>query len=126
MCFYTDDYPEFHETTTPKARKPHRCEECGRTIQRGEQYHRASGKFDGVFYSTATCLECEATRKIIHEAEIAEGCHWSDSWCPVGELREAIRERGYGIIEVDADYEPVKLLRPEAAHLFPELARSDA
>lgn len=71
-----DGYPEFHDVTKPKARKQHRCEECGRTIAVGQVYERCSGKFDGDFYSTKTCLPCAE----IAEAFYCEGRITGNLW----------------------------------------------
>lgn len=49
--FYTDEYP--------KARKPHTCEFCGRTIERGERYAKQTGKCDGEFFSRSLCQTCD-------------------------------------------------------------------
>lgn len=41
-----------------KARKPHQCQECGRTIAPGETYRREEGLFEGSWFSQATCMHC--------------------------------------------------------------------
>lgn len=58
-----DGYAEFYEVRTPKARKEHRCEDCNRTIAKGDVYHRVSGKFDGEFFDTITCAICIEIRE---------------------------------------------------------------
>lgn len=48
-------------TTTPRtARKTHRCQECGVTIQPGQRYVRVSGAYDGHGYSFPLCSPCDA------------------------------------------------------------------
>lgn len=55
MTYYADAWPT--------ARKPHRCEDCGRTIRPGEKYRKGSG-MDG---STAwTWRECEHCTCLVH------------------------------------------------------------
>lgn len=49
---------EFYNVTTPKARKRHVCEACGRVIEVGETYQRETGKWEGDFFSRAQCLDC--------------------------------------------------------------------
>ena len=53
---------DFYEARTPIARKEHQCEDCSRMIQRGDKYHRVSGKFDGDFFDTITCAICQEIR----------------------------------------------------------------
>lgn len=61
---YTDDCgPEFHDETTPKARKPHTCCECRRTIAPGEVYERVVGKWYGTMQVYKTCAECAEIRR---------------------------------------------------------------
>lgn len=94
MCFYYDDgYNEFQNETSPKARKEHQCYECGKTILKGEKYHRFSGKFDGEMFSFATCDDCEILRAQIAVMETDDGCKGEETICPYGQLMEEARER---------------------------------
>ena len=45
-----------------KARKIHKCCECGEEIRPGESYRVDSGKYDGEFFSEKTCLLCAEIR----------------------------------------------------------------
>lgn len=56
---YCDLMPEFFESYYPKARKTHRCCECGGPIHPGEKYGVHSGKWDGEFDSFKQHLDCE-------------------------------------------------------------------
>lgn len=47
-------------STTRKARKRHRCDECSRHIEPGESYHRSVGIAEGHFYASLQCPQCEA------------------------------------------------------------------
>lgn len=52
--------PSVYETTTRKARKRHRCDECGEQIRANEQYHYASGISDNYpfsFHLHQTCAD---------------------------------------------------------------------
>jgi hypothetical protein len=65
VCIGGGDYDgpnEFENIEWPKARKPHRCEECRRIIAAGERYERFSGKFDGSLFCLKTCAECAEIR----------------------------------------------------------------
>lgn len=89
MCFDTDGYVAAYQEAIRKARKPHRCNEsCGNPINVGDLYVSFSGIYDDGPFSGATCGACELTRQRIHKHELAEGCHWNESWCPSGELRD--------------------------------------
>jgi hypothetical protein len=49
---------EFTQIRTPRAAKPHRCEECGRTIEVGEKHQRISGKCEGEIMDYRLCDYC--------------------------------------------------------------------
>ncbi len=44
--------------TRPKARKPHRCCECGELINIGETYEQAKGLLAGQWDTFRTCIPC--------------------------------------------------------------------
>jgi len=44
------------------ARKPHKCCECGETIQPGAKYEKTVGKWDGRWETYKTCHTCLAIR----------------------------------------------------------------
>ena len=48
----------FLRDSEPVARKPHRCDPCGVTIQPGTQYHRQTYVYDGRVYDWISCPEC--------------------------------------------------------------------
>lgn len=74
------DPVEFFNVTTAKARKPHQCSECHGPITVGEQYQRASYKFEGDFHMDRRCAPCAETA-----AEFNYHMFGGDLW---GELRE--------------------------------------
>jgi|SRR6185503_19016998 len=61
VCDY--DPPEFYRQAKSRARKPHKCYECGAPILPGEQYERAMGKWDGSVDTFKTCQHCVALRQ---------------------------------------------------------------
>lgn len=60
MCMidYSDADTEFSQSYERRARKTHRCAECGRIIQRGEIYKYASGKSYGEMWDARQCAHC--------------------------------------------------------------------
>ncbi len=54
MC----EMPQAFSSVTRKARKTHKCCECGRTINAGEKYQYSSGIWDGEPDSFKQCLNC--------------------------------------------------------------------
>ena len=69
------------------ARKPHKCAECRRTIDAGEQYHRESFVFDGSFQAHKTCAHCMVVRDFL-----VEEC---GGWL-YGDVEEDARDHCYG------------------------------
>lgn len=61
------DPPEMYVDKMVRARKPHKCYECNRRIQPGEEYNRVVGKWDGEFGQYTFCSEC-------HEIQTAFSC----------------------------------------------------
>lgn len=65
-CVYFDpssgDLSAFNDVTMPRARKAHKCCECGREIQRGETYESNKGCWDGQIEVYKTCSDCLSVR----------------------------------------------------------------
>ena len=59
-----DGANEFQFYATPKARKDHRCCECGDVIPKGHQYEAFTAKYDGAVSTTKTCLGCADIRSV--------------------------------------------------------------
>ena len=49
----------------PKARIEHTCSECYRKIQKGEIYESYRAIYDGSWYTTKTCIDCESVRNAL-------------------------------------------------------------
>lgn len=65
MCMW-DDGGEMWELTrreTRRARKEHRCGECGRTIGKGETYEYLTGLIYGHWDTERTCEQCIAAAR---------------------------------------------------------------
>lgn len=85
-CFCDYDPPQFYSASTPKARKVHRCAECGRAISAGEDYERVVGKWDGSVSVFKTCCRCMALRQHL-KAHVPCFC-----WAHGNLLSDAIEE----------------------------------
>lgn len=71
-----DDKPSFHRITTHKARKQHKCGECGHPILVGERYEKVVGVWDGEFSTQLTCLGCVDVRNTL----FCDGWIYGDIW----------------------------------------------
>lgn len=61
-CDRDFDSPEFFNKTSPKARQPYFCYECGEVIERGKRYRCEVGKWDGKIKTYRTCRTCAKIR----------------------------------------------------------------
>lgn len=64
--------PTVMSQATPTARKPHRCELCGRTIHPGERYDRSSNLGDGHLYTWKECLHCKALAALLWALDVPD------------------------------------------------------
>lgn len=53
-----DEQPTFFSVSARRAKKPHKCSECRRTITKGEPYEYVAGLWDGDFNQYKTCSIC--------------------------------------------------------------------
>lgn len=60
VCDY--DAPQFYFADIRKARKQHKCEECGAPILPGDRYESVVGKWDGFVDTFKTCERCHDIR----------------------------------------------------------------
>ena len=74
---FDGDGSEFFEITEPKARKPHKCYECGIMINPGDRYERVAGKWEGEFATFETCLFCVEVRKVF---SCGESVSYGELW----------------------------------------------
>jgi hypothetical protein len=74
-----DCMAEFFEVDVVKARKVHKCCECGLEIAIGSKYVRESGKWEGEFASFKTCCLCAEIRQAFTcYGAICYGELWND------------------------------------------------
>jgi hypothetical protein len=90
-CFCDYDPPVFYNRTTPKARKPHQCYECGGAILKGETYESVTGKWDYVD-TFKTCERCVDLRTWVTNS-VPCVC-WAHGNLH-DDLRETVREASY-------------------------------
>jgi hypothetical protein len=86
MSHSCDEYYAVYLNKRVKARKAHRCDACGDTIDPGHFYHRVSWVFDGSANSVKRCLRCEAIHK--HLRGKAPGETWPSERLDCGETYE--------------------------------------
>lgn len=84
-CYCDYEHPEFYRQREVKARKLHRCHECGCDIRAGEHYEAFTGKWDGIILKYSTCARCLAFRRW-YSANRPCFC-----WC-FGEMLDAARD----------------------------------
>ncbi len=92
MCMVDDcERIQVLSTGCPRARKPHKCGECQRTIQPGETYEKTVGVFKGSFDTYVTCEQCCSVRNWL--SKVCSGWIYSQV---EEEISEHFRE-GYGM-----------------------------
>lgn len=117
MCYEYDDYPEFSDTAARTARKVHRCDECREDVGVGERYLRHLLIWDYGPETFCVCRRCVYDLLRIRQAELAAGCEWGNSLPAIGELREALHERGWQPTpcdQVPAEFDVAQYMEAEA------------
>lgn len=85
MC----ELPQCITEAKPKARKRHKCCECGGLIMEGEVYIRVSGIWDCTPARFKVCVDCDALR-----TEADESVQYPDEMTPFGYLSETLSNMG--------------------------------
>ncbi len=82
MC----ELPQAFQTKQRRARKEHKCCECGQTINKGDLYQYSSGIWDGEPSSYKQCFSCN----VISQAVLVHPAYETDfnDGLAFGELRE--------------------------------------
>lgn len=86
------DQVEFHVSKTVRAKKEHRCDECGERIEKGEQYRRTVYKFEGEFSMDRCCTGCVEAAAEFHYF-IMDGSLWSmfhEEWAQGARLQSCL------------------------------------
>jgi len=101
-CCFDYDPPEFITVKIVKARKQHKCCECGGVIGKGEEYEYISGKWD-YFDQFKTCEKCADLRDSLMGV-----------LCPAfGDLRESYLEYLNEMLAFKYDEEKDMYIYPE-------------
>lgn len=68
MCLYVDDEGDWEplDNGERRARKEHRCMECGRVIEPGETYRYWTGVWEGDVVTNKMCAHCQAVIDLGH------------------------------------------------------------
>ena len=64
-CYCDYEPAEMYVAERRRARKPHKCNECGRRITIGEQYEHVRAKWEGEMCSMDTCCRCLELRDFV-------------------------------------------------------------
>jgi len=85
--------PSLYFLEKRKARKEHKCIECGRNIEPGEMYIWEKGLWEGSFSEFKTCSDCLSVKNSFIFAGIEYGTIWQElknhlEYCG-GEIGEA-------------------------------------
>lgn len=90
---YDADSSDFCTESFHKARKSHKCCECGGVIAKGQRYERAAGKTCGEMWSHATCAACAEIREAFVCGSLVYGMLWEsikESMFPVWDRKGPI------------------------------------
>ena len=91
-CHCDFEQPSCYLKKTVEANKKHRCDECYRAINKGDQYEVVSGKWEGILSRFKTCKKCVGLREYT-EANIKCVC-WSHG-SMIEDCIEALKEYRY-------------------------------
>ncbi|CAJ5442576.1 Uncharacterised protein [Burkholderia pseudomallei] len=64
-CYCDHEMPSVYVRETRKARKEHKCDECGSKIKPGQQYEHTFGIWDGHQDRIKTCERCVGMREFV-------------------------------------------------------------
>ena len=78
ICVEIDEPVQLLSRRHPKARKVHRCDECGCTIHPGDTYERDAVVFDGFFEVKKICATCLRIRDSLFRCGWYYGQMWED------------------------------------------------
>lgn len=117
MCFEYDGYYDVCTTMARRARKAHRCNECGQAIAAGERYLCTDALWDGEWMTHRQCRRCVYDRLRIRRQELADGCRIYEAEPPDGELLLALRWRDWQPTpcdQVPAEFDVEQYMEAEA------------
>ncbi len=100
-CYCDYEPNEFYSAYERKARKPHKCGECFKSIPVGEVYEYVSAKCDGAMWDSKTCARCLALRKYV-EAHLPCFCRMHGS--VLDDADEAMKEYAHQVPGMRMEY----------------------
>jgi len=83
---YDYDCPDVFNERMIKARKPHKCCECGAVIQVGDRHELVEGLWDGSWSRYRTCRACKTIR---------------NHYCPNGSIYGGLKGQLWECLEMD-------------------------
>ena len=66
-CDFGEPASFYTKRLVAKARRAHRCNECGNQVRPGESYERVTGVWDGDLSTFCTCQKCLSLREAVTE-----------------------------------------------------------
>jgi len=78
ICVEPDDVVQLVSRKRRRARKEHRCGECGQTIAPGDVYDVDATVYEGEFTAYKTCLTCVRIRESLFKCGWYYGQLWAD------------------------------------------------
>lgn len=95
MCMVGDDDSQVSRSEIRKARKPHTCGECDRTIEPGEKYVNAAWLYDGSWSNDCMCWHCrESAQWLYHNCG---GYVWNAVYDDIDEHVSEYPELAFGL-----------------------------
>ena len=93
-CYCDYDPPRLYKASIVTARKPHRCNECGKMLGAGERYERVNAIWerDDTVTSLVTCPRCLAVREYV---EAHAPCFCWRHGCVLDDARDTLNEYAY-------------------------------
>ena len=116
MC----ELPQVYTELWPKARKPHKCCECGGKIQPGEKYRKITGIWGGKPDTFKQCADCAPLYDAANNEEsegIPFGSLWECFWYGEGSERRIAQ---YDAIAVKRGLKTTAQLIQERKILLPK------
>ena len=78
ICIDVDEYCQTISQKIVKARKEHKCMECGDTIKKGDKYEYYFGKDNGTIFIHKTCQICFNIREDLFKCGYYFGMLWEN------------------------------------------------
>jgi hypothetical protein len=91
MCAVDVVEPDYYDERTRRAARPHACDECTRTIAKGERHLVINGCWDGRPQRFRICDFCVALREL-YSYRGTWSSRYEDCQVPLGDLLEHLRE----------------------------------